>query len=90
MRIFLHLFGCKHNSPETQTPPWTTLQHCQAGIFQNKPHLRGQCVVHQDVGPCGVGPEGPDGPGGQQIPVVFRLEEFSQLLPAEGEQEKTV
>ena len=46
------------------------------------PHLRRQGVVHQDVGPSGVGAEGPDGPGGQQIPVVLGLEELAKLLPA--------
>lgn len=65
-------------------------QLCQTGIFPTRTHLRGQRVVHQDVGSRGVGSEGPDGPGGQQIPVVFGLKELSQLLPAEGGGEKRV
>lgn len=49
---------------------------------QNKTHLRGQCVVYEDVWPGGVRSEGPDRPGSQQIPVVLCLEKLSQLLPA--------
>lgn len=48
---------------------------------QRAPYLWRQRVVHQNVGSCRVRSEGPDGPGGQQIPVVLRLEKLAQLLP---------
>lgn len=51
-----------------------------------KTHLRGQCVIYEDVWSRGVWSEGPDGPGSQQIPVVLCLEKLSQLLPAMGKQ----
>ena len=43
-------------------------------------HLRRQRVVHEDVGSRRVGAERPDGPGGQQIPVVLVLKELSEAL----------
>uniref|UniRef100_A0A480F5T5 116 kDa U5 small nuclear ribonucleoprotein component n=1 Tax=Sus scrofa TaxID=9823 RepID=A0A480F5T5_PIG len=44
-------------------------------------HLRGQGVIHQDVGASGIRAKSPDGTGSQQIPVVLGLEELAQLLP---------
>lgn len=44
-------------------------------------YLRGQGIIHQDVGACGVRAKSPDGTCSQQIPIVLGLEEFSQFLP---------
>ena len=55
--------------------------HVQFINHQQLVYLRRQGVVHQDVGPCRVGSEGPDGASGEQIPVVLGLEELSQSLP---------
>ena len=46
------------------------------------PHLRRQGVIDQDVRSSGVRAESPDGPSGQQIPVILGLEELAKLLPA--------
>ena len=40
-------------------------------------HLGGQRVIYQDVGTRGVGTKRPDTSGCQEIPIVFRLKEFS-------------
>lgn len=49
--------------------------------------LRRKRVIHENIWPRCVWSKGPDRPGSQQIPVVLRLEELSQLLPAMTKQD---
>lgn len=44
-------------------------------------YLRGQGIIHQDVGAGGIRAKSPDGTCSQQIPIVLGLEEFSEFLP---------
>lgn len=51
-------------------------------------YLRGQGIIHQNVGASGIRAKSPDGTCSQQIPIVLGLEEFSQFLP--GGKEETM
>lgn len=45
---------------------------------KSEPHLAGKSVVYKDIGTIDFRSECPDRSRGQQIPIVLRLEEFSQ------------
>lgn len=50
------------------------------GVEQALVHVRGQRVVHQNIGALALRAEGPDGPRCQEVPLVLLLEERSDLL----------